>query len=156
MSKKLMLIGVAVGICALVVGMAGFFALWNKVSAMEQMMVKLEKNGKKDGAPGASDGIGPLYSLDTMIVNLGDSGGKRYLRVTMDLELANEKLVAEVEKRLPQIKDTVLTILPNKNVEDITPAGGKLALRDELIKALNGSLGEGAVSNIYFTEFVIQ
>jgi hypothetical protein len=30
-----------------------------------------------------------LYTLDTMIVNLADHGGKRYLRVTMALELSD-------------------------------------------------------------------
>jgi flagellar FliL protein len=29
--------------------------------------------------------LGPLFNLDTMIVNLAGNGGKRYLRVTMAL-----------------------------------------------------------------------
>jgi flagellar FliL protein len=97
-----------------------------------------------------------MYKMDTMIVNLADRGGKRYLRVTMQFELNTPEVVEEIEKRLPQIRDSILMVLPAKQYADISTTQGKIALRDELMAQLNGYLKTGAINTIYFTEFVVQ
>jgi flagellar FliL protein len=97
-----------------------------------------------------------MFSLDTFIVNLADEGGKRYLRITMDLELTQESLLKEMEQRLPQVRDGILMILPSKRFDDIRTVEGKAGLRNEIIAKLNGMLGHEGVANIYFTEFVVQ
>ena len=89
-------------------------------------------------------------------MNLADKGGNRYLRVTIDLELDSEELESEVAKRLPQVRDSILTILPTKRFEDISSAQGKTALRDQMLERINGMLARGQITNIYFKEFVIQ
>jgi len=100
--------------------------------------------------------LGPIFPLDTFIVNLADKGGKRYLRITIDLELDSEELESEVAKRLPQVRDSILTILPTKRFEDISSAKGKTALRDQMLERINGLLARGQITNIYFKEFVVQ
>jgi len=104
---------------------------------------------------GKSD-IGPIYSLDTFIVNLVDPQGKKYLKVKMELELSSEELRMEVEKRLPQFKDTIITLLSSKTYEDVSSLEGKLQLRAELMAMLNQYLTSGSIVNIYFTEFIVQ
>jgi len=91
-----------------------------------------------------------------MIVNLSDHGGKRYLRVTMALELDDQESVATVESRLPQIQDAVLMILPTKTYEDVSTTDGKIALRKQIMEKINSLMTKGSVTNIYFTEFVVQ
>ena len=91
-----------------------------------------------------------------MIVNLADQGGKRYLRITMELELSAPELTAEIDKRLPQLRDAILMILPTKTYAEIGSTEGKIALRDELIAKLNSFLKTGTVTTIYFSEFVVQ
>jgi flagellar FliL protein len=100
--------------------------------------------------------LGPIFALETFIVNLADKGGNRYLRITMDLELGNPELESEIQKRLPQVRDSILMILPSKRFADISPMAGKIALRDEILETLNGFLIQGEISNIYFKEFVVQ
>jgi flagellar FliL protein len=100
--------------------------------------------------------IGPLYPLDTMIVNLSDDGGKRYLRVTMALELSDPESVDTIESRLPQIRDAVLMILPTKTYDDVSTTDGKIALRNQVMEKINDLMTKGRVNNIYFTEFVVQ
>jgi flagellar FliL protein len=131
---------------------AGFFILWNKISqmpmdasAVEEISVEEEENI-----------IGPLYSLDTMIVNLSDHGGKRYLRVTMALELSDPDAVAVIENRLPQVRDVILMILPTKSYDDVSSTDGKIALRNQMMEKINELMTKGRVNNIYFTEFVVQ
>jgi len=152
MSKTLLIIIIAVILLCMGMVGAGFFVLWKKIEQIPQPPpaageIPIEEE---------ESGIGPLYTLDTMIVNLADHGGKRYLRVTMALELSDIEAEATIEGRLPQIRDAVLMILPTKNYNDISTTEGKIALRDELMEKINSLMTKGKVNNIYFTEFVIQ
>jgi len=74
----------------------------------------------------------------------------------MDLELSSEETTDEIEKRLPQIRDAILTIVPAKTSKDINTIEGKTALRDEIMEKLNSFVKNGQITNIYFTEFVVQ
>jgi flagellar FliL protein len=130
----------------------GFFILWNKISQLpldpatvEEIPVEEEENV-----------IGPLYSLDTMIVNLADRGGKRYLRVTMALELSDPEAMTTIESRLPQVRDAILMILPTKKYEDVSTTEGKIVLRKQIMEKINTLMTKGQVTNLYFTEFVVQ
>jgi len=100
--------------------------------------------------------IGPLYSFDTFIVNLSDAGGSRYLKVTMQVELSSSELEAEIEKRKPQLRDIILTVLSSKTYAEVSTAQGKLALKQEIIRRVNLVLTTGTLENVYFTEFVAQ
>jgi flagellar FliL protein len=152
MSKTVLII--IISVILLFMGMvgAGFFILWNKISQIPQT----PSNTGELSVEEEDNAIGPLYTLDTMIVNLADHGGKRYLRVTMALELSDVEAEATIESRLPQIRDAILMILPAKNYDDISTTEGKIALRTEVMEKINGLMTKGKVNNIYFTEFVVQ
>jgi flagellar basal body-associated protein FliL len=47
-------------------------------------------------------------------------------------------------------------ILPAKSSRDIKTVEGKTALSDEIMLELNYILKDGSISNIFFTEFIIQ
>ena len=100
--------------------------------------------------------MGPIYSLDTFIVNLVGGRGKNYLKAKVELELDSEKTTAEINKRLPQVKDAILTMLSSKSNEDINTLEGKFQLRAEIISTLNQYLQTGKVKNVYFTDFIVQ
>ena len=153
MSNKLLIIIAAVFLLMMGMMGAGFFILWSKMNVVQQPAIE-EQQGVTEGIP--ENSIGPLFSLKTFIVNLADKEGKRYLRVTMEMELINEEAREKLEKRLPQIRDNILMIIPTRTFEDINSAKGKVELRDELLTKLNGLLLESYIKNIYFTEFVIQ
>jgi flagellar FliL protein len=132
----------------------GGFFLWKG-----GVLAKLTgQNGapEKQAATGEKPDIGPIYSLETFIVNLVDPHGKRYLKVKVDLELDREELREEIDRRLPQFKDTVLTLLSSKSYEDINTLEGKLQLRAEVISMLNQYLKTGLITNLYFIEFIVQ
>jgi len=100
--------------------------------------------------------MGPTFPLERFIVNLSDKGGIRYLNVLIDLELNNEDLTDEIEKRLPQIRDTILVLLSSKKFKQISDIDGKRRLRDEIIQTINSLLTTGRIKNVYFTNFVIN
>ncbi len=153
MSNKLIFLVVAV-LLVITIGLAaGFFMMWSKLSSLNTQANP--GAGPDDGQVQAST-LGPLFSLDTFIVNLADQARNRYLRVTMDLELIEAMDAAKLTERLPQVRDSILMILPSKRFEDIASMEGKTALRDEIIAKLNSLYPKKVVSNIFFTEFVVQ
>lgn len=153
MSNKLLvaLIGVFFVIILLMGG--GFFFMWKQISSVNAQNLP---QAQQDAEGGENQEMGPIFPLKTFIVNLADEGGNRYLRVTMNLELGSEEIVDIATNRLPQIRNSILMTLPTKKYDDIHTLEGKTALRDEIIAKLNGFLSEGTVTNIYFTEFVVQ
>jgi len=100
--------------------------------------------------------IGVMYDLGVFTVNLADANTDAYARVAITLELSNEKVRQEVDKRLPIIKDAIIDVISSKTSDFVKTPEGRESLRLELIKRLNIILVEGGVRNIYFTEFVVQ
>ena len=100
--------------------------------------------------------MGPIYPMETFIVNLVGGRGKNYLKAKVELELDSDKTTTEINKRLPQIRDAILTMLSSKTNEDINTLEGKYQLRAEIISTLNQFLHTGKVKNVYFTDFIIQ
>ena len=152
MSKTMLIIIMSVVVLFMGTVGAGFFILWNKISQIPQNPAIADDVAVEE----EENAIGPLYSLDTMIVNLADHGGKRYLRVTMALELSDPDALTTIESRLPQVRDAILMILPTKNYADVSTTDGKIALRSEVMEKINSLMTKGQVNNIYFTEFVVQ
>jgi len=152
-SKKLMLVIIIVSVVFMGIMGAGFYVLWNKVAPPDpEAQIDLDQSEENKDA----DKIRPVHSLSTFVVNLADRGGSRFLITTLDLELTDEAAVEEVKQRLPQIKNAVLMIIPSKTSKEIKTIEGKTAMRDEIMEKLNSFLKNGSVTNIYFTEFVIQ
>lgn len=156
MTKKVLIIIIAVGVIFLGLMGGGFYVVVNKISSLgppPQGQETQTKEGKKEGQ---KEAIGSLLPLEAFVVNLADPGGKRYLRVAMTLEVQDEKKMEEIKKRLPQIRHLLLMDLSAKKLDDVQTIEGKLALREKLTADLNQLLKEPIVKNIYFTEFVVQ
>ena len=100
--------------------------------------------------------IGILYPLDTFTVNLKSDAGRRYLKVTMSLELEGEELSLELDAKSPVLRDRVIRILTSKTLEEISSKKGKHKVSTQIMDTLNAMISDGNIKGIYFTEFVIQ
>jgi flagellar FliL protein len=110
------------------------------------------------GKPAAKDSghIGSTYGLDTFVVNIADRDRDRYLKMKAELELEKPELAQEMDARLPQIRDLIISLLGNKSFDDIRTIEGKNFLREELLLRINSLLVTGEVRRVFFTEFVVQ
>ncbi|MBI2877665.1 MAG: flagellar basal body-associated FliL family protein [Candidatus Tectomicrobia bacterium] len=147
---KPLLLAIVVG--GAVVG-GGFFA-WSKFSGSSSK--GHEKGLEAAGASGEEAEMGIIEPLETFIVNLADNGGKRYLKVGINLELSSPELGEEVKKKTPFIRDTILILLSSKSYTDIGDTKGKTLLREEIVARINPVLKEGRIKKVYFSEFVVQ
>lgn len=100
--------------------------------------------------------IGFLYTMDPIIVNLADQDVPRYLKIRIEIEGHTPKSEEDVDKRLPQIRDAIITILSSKTFKDIYDREGKKRLKAEIVQKANQLLGKEKIKEVYFTEFVMQ
>ncbi|MEE4356268.1 MAG: flagellar basal body-associated FliL family protein [Desulfococcaceae bacterium] len=154
MNKKTVIIMIIVFLLLLfgAVG-AGFYFMWGKINDINAKDMKSEV---KEKSSEEKTEIGPLVELDVFILNLADTNEQHFLRVKIHLETENMEVSEEVNKRLPQIRDYIISLIPTKTSEEILKAEGKEILRSEMLKGLNGFLHSGRITRLYFNDFVVQ
>jgi flagellar FliL protein len=99
---------------------------------------------------------GVTVPLQPFAINLGGDDGRRYLRLVLALDVKDEKAKAEIDKRLPHLRNLLIFLLSSKSFADINSTQGKYQLQAEISKALNETLGAPLVRKIYFTDFIVQ
>ena len=152
-SLKLLIIGILV----IILGVGGYLGweLFTKGNKDKEQIsgVTHPKEDKKE----KEDAI-TTYPLDTFIVNLMDKSrsGKRYLKVTMILEIAKKEQTMILDKYKAQLTDTILILLSSKSYNEISTMEGKLGLKRALLSRINQILGDVIARRVYFKEFVVQ
>lgn len=143
---------IIVGVVALAVIGGGVFTVWSFFLAPPEVS-KEEVAKAKQADP---DFLGPIVRLESFTVNLADPGGKRYLKVTIEVELSGEEDKKELARRLPEVRDNIILALSGKSLRQIQSPAGKAVLRDELTARINAILRKGRARKTFFTEFVMQ
>lgn len=100
--------------------------------------------------------IGPIFQLDQFIVNLLSQGGRRYLKVSISLEMTTPNLENELNAKRAPVRDIIIEILTSKSIDDISTTRGKDRLKEEIIQRLNEILVDGKIRNIFLTDMAIQ
>ena len=163
--KKLMIIiiGAAVGV-ALILGVVLFLVMGKgggkKEKGAEGEAAKTEAAAGGHGAPAAgapgAPGASTVFPLEPFIVNIYDGQELRYLKVKVEIEMANAAVKPELEGRLAPIRDAVLVLLTTKTLQDIQDVQGKNQLREEILASINKIIPPGKIAKVYFTDFVVQ
>lgn len=152
--KSKLLIGLII-LNMLVVAGVGYM-LWKskQVQPAEiQQIIEGEKKTQETEKPEVEE-VGKVVPLETFIVNLAGSKGRKVLKVNMDLEVKGADVVQEIDNRKAQIRDFIIIILSGKTFEEISTKEGKEQLRNEIKDNINTFLAKGKVSSVYFTELI--
>jgi len=145
---------IIIGILALCLAGGGIF-VW-KAGIISRFTGKDAAKAETEEAGEASGEIGDIYEMETFIVNLSGDSGNHYLKVKISLELNNKNVSLEIDKRLAQFRDSILTLLSSKTMQDVKSLEGKAQIRAEIITILNQYLKAGKVINVYFGDFIVQ
>lgn len=100
--------------------------------------------------------IGEVYPLDPFVLNVCSKQGKCTLKISMNFEIDDEGLTAELEEKKPIIRDTIITILSSKDIEIISKNKGNEKLKNEIMRKVNLHLKNGKIKNVYFTDFIVK
>ncbi len=117
-------------------------------------VIKGEQVAQEKEAKEEKSFIGKVIPLETFIVNLSGSKGRRIAKVNMELELQGEQVQVEIDKRKAQIRDIIIIILSSKTYDEVALREGKDSLKNEIKDTLNAFLTKGKILNVYFTEFI--
>lgn len=100
--------------------------------------------------------IGQLVPLETFLVNLSGSRGRKLVKIDMELEMSSSEAQEEVEKIKPKIRDYIIIIVSSKSYAEISTKEGKDSLREEIKNQVNLFLTKGRINKVYFTEFLFN
>ena len=80
----------------------------------------------------------------------------RFVRTEIVLELDNSKnLEAEIQRREPQIRDRIISIL-RSSVDQLSSPDSLNTLKLDIVTQINNMLISGTVMDAYFVDLVIQ
>jgi flagellar protein FliL len=98
---------------------------------------------------------GPIIALEPFVVNLDEPGTSRYLKVTLQLELA-PKAEEVLAKSKELVRDTILSHLSGLRIKDTLGAEAKDRLRTDLVAKIGKLVGPDKVRRMFFQDFVVQ
>lgn len=155
--SNLLLIGLAI-FNMIAVGGVGFMMYSSRQKEAKHntidQVVEGEAHAQHEDAAKEEIGKQPVVPLESFIVNLAGSKGRRIIRVDMELEVTDPKVVAEIEQRKAQIRDIIIIMLSGRTYDQIVPKEGKKELREDIKGTLNAFLTKGKVTNVYFTNLL--
>jgi flagellar FliL protein len=97
--------------------------------------------------------------LEGFTVNLADVEENHFLRITIDIALGHApKAAKEGESEIPtaRVRDAILTVLTVGKADVLITQEGKAQLKKDILAALQQSVPELDVREVYFTEFLVQ
>jgi flagellar FliL protein len=100
-----------------------------------------------------------MISFEPFLVNLADAGGNRFLKVSVQLVVANEAEAKEIEESpvvLMHLRSAILELLTMQQAQVLVTAEGKKALKDAIKTRVTPDLKHQKVIDVLFSEFVVQ
>ena len=114
------------------------------------------EEGKASPHDDAPAGRGPLIALEPMVTNLADPDSDRYLKVGIQFRLSSEAARPEVEASLVPVRNQLLLHFSSLTIADTSGAEKKREIQKRVKRIANESMPSSRITEVYFTEFVIQ
>jgi len=111
-----------------------------------------EKGDKKDERAGP----GPTVKLPDFVVHLRDPEVDRYAKLTIEVEVENDKAKEALTARMPQVRDAFIAYLSDRSTADLRGSEAIARAKVELAERLKGSAPGVGVRGLYMTDLVVQ
>jgi flagellar protein FliL len=109
-------------------------------------------DGKKKDAAAAPE----IHTLDNMVINPANSGGSRFLLVSIAIEAGSTKALETLKARDAELRDAVVSAIASRDVEALTNIAFRDTVKLELATAINSRFGKRTVKKLFFPQWVIQ
>ncbi len=97
------------------------------------------------------------YEMPEMLVNLTSTSKKpAYLKLRLNLELADSESAEKVEAMLPRIVDSFQIYLRALRIEDLQGSAGLFRLRQELLSRATTAVAHVEIRDVLFKEMLVQ
>jgi flagellar protein FliL len=156
--RNTMLLSVLAVINMIAIGGVGFMLYKGKQKEAAQPKIEdvIQGEHAAQGEEAHEDKLGkPLVvPLETFIVNLAGSKGRRVFKADLELEVSKKDVVDEIEQRRAQVRDIIIVILSGRTYDQVSTKEGKNQLREEIKDTVNAFLAKGKISNVFFTNLL--
>ena len=120
-----------------------------------------EGEGEEDANPDGTPRVAVYMDIEQpFVVNFQDEGQLRYLQITISVMTKNPKVVEEMKRHMPLIRNNLVMLFSGQTREGIISREGKEKIRKEaeveVQKILKEQTGNPGVKALYFTSFVMQ
>jgi flagellar FliL protein len=98
-----------------------------------------------------------FVDLPDMVANL-NSGNHRasYVKLTVRIEVPKPDDVVKVKAAMPRLQDLMQTYLREMRPEELRGSAGTYRLREELIVRANAAVAPARISDVLFTQMIVQ
>ena len=163
MSKLPLILGLlnTVAIAA-VLGLFVFTKVLYKRPAITEAQERARLSGKAGKSVVAPDAKRAMVKLDPVTVNLDPftgSDGKpkvHYAAITLTVEIRDEKELERFNAAKAVVLDKVIQGLSKKKFEDLNQVQGRYVFRSQIIDSANQFFKSPLVTEIYFSDFLLQ
>lgn len=102
--------------------------------------------------------VPPSYvDLPEMVANLNSGKGRpSYVKLTARIEVPKPDDVARVKASMPRLQDLMQTYLREMRPEELRGSAGTYRLREELLVRANAAVAPAKVSDVLFTQMIVQ
>lgn len=149
--KKIVVL--AAVLVALVGGAGVAFSQFGAIDRTAQALFGPAGEAEEDDAPIE---YGEFMQIDGLVVNPAETGGSRYLMVSLGLEAADAAVLEEVGLKDVVVRDAIIGHLSGKTVETLSDISTREGMKEEIRALINGILAEGEIDRLYFTQFMLQ
>jgi flagellar protein FliL len=137
-SKKLLFILIGVVVLALLGGGGALYVIKKNAAAAaaeggEDMVADAHHDEPK---------IPPTFlPLDSMVVNLADPGGNRFVQMVVTLQLKDAKTGDDIKVYMPTIRNSILMLVSQLSSDEILLIKGKEKLANDIVKDISRIMG---------------
>lgn len=94
------------------------------------------------------------YDLGDFSTNIGVSG--RYFKGKIVIEATDKKTPEVIEKNVEPIRDYILKLIISQDIKSMMSEKGIDAIKVNIKKEISRITGKDDISNVYFTDYIIQ
>lgn len=115
------------------------------IAAVAAFLLLKPRHGadEEESASKAVVTVPTFLPLDSLVVNLADPGGDRFVQIAITLELADEKTATMVKQYLPSIRNGILMLVSQRTAEELLERDGKERLAADVLSEVSAPLGYG-------------
>lgn len=117
------------------------------------MIARSHGSATEDASPQPK--VKSLLHLETFTVNLADADQRGFLRIGMDLGLAQATKPGH-EPAVAPARDAIIEVLSAQTSQDLLTPAGKRQMKEHIRAELQSRVPDLQVEEIYFTEFLVQ
>lgn len=136
----------------------GGFLAYSQFVSLAQAAVS---NGVNVGFAAEASGEEPIQygqfaTINDLLINPRDSGGKRFLVLSLGVETKSSEVIVELGEKEIVIRDAILQLLSEHTADELASIALRESLKEQVVVRLNTVLQKGKIDRLYFTQYLLQ